>query len=148
MNVQEALADLMEVSSQVQAAVVLEADGTPEGATVDAERATALAGAARALLDAATRLRPSVEQPVTQLEAATREGSLFLVADGERAIAATTGPLATTGLVFYDLKTCLRYLRRAEEQEEAEKAAAAQKAAAPRRRRKQAAEEETGDAAS
>ena len=28
--------------------------------------------------------------------------------DGDRVIAATTGPEPTVGLVFYDLKTCLR----------------------------------------
>ncbi len=33
---------------------------------------------------------------------------MFVVRDGERAIAATTGPEPTVGLVFYDLKSCLR----------------------------------------
>ena len=43
-----------------------------------------------------------------QAEVATGEGSVFLVRDGERAIAATTGSEPTAGLVFYDLKSCLR----------------------------------------
>ena len=43
-----------------------------------------------------------------QLEAATPVGSVFVVRDGERLIAATTTPEPTVGLVFYDLKTCLR----------------------------------------
>jgi hypothetical protein len=33
---------------------------------------------------------------------------VFVVRDGERTIAATTTPEPTVGLVFYDLKTCLR----------------------------------------
>jgi len=45
---------------------------------------------------------------VTQLEASTQEGSVFVVRDGSRRIAATTGPSPTVGLVFYDLKSCLR----------------------------------------
>ena len=35
-------------------------------------------------------------------------GSVFVVRDGERMIAATTRPEPTVGLVFYDLKHCLR----------------------------------------
>ena len=45
---------------------------------------------------------------MAQLEAATTIGSVFVVREGERAIAATTSPEPTVGLVFYDLKTCLR----------------------------------------
>ena len=45
---------------------------------------------------------------MTQLEAATGEGSVFVVRDGDRLIAAATGPEPTGGLVFYDLKSCLR----------------------------------------
>src|SRR5207247_3582753 len=47
-------------------------------------------------------------RPLTQLEASTLDGSIFVVRDGERLIAAITPPDPTVGLVFYDLKTCLR----------------------------------------
>jgi hypothetical protein len=53
---------------------------------------------------AADALRPGI----SQLEVATVAGSVFVVRDGERLIAATTTPEPTVGLVFYDLKTCLR----------------------------------------
>jgi hypothetical protein len=33
---------------------------------------------------------------------------VFVVRDGERLIVATTTPEPTVGLVFYDLKTCIR----------------------------------------
>jgi hypothetical protein len=39
---------------------------------------------------------------------ATPAGSVFVVRDGRRTIAATTRPEPAAGLVFYDLKTSLR----------------------------------------
>ena len=48
---------------------------------------------------------------VTQLEAATTDGSVFVVRDGDSYIAATTRPEPTVALVFYDLKTALRASR-------------------------------------
>jgi predicted regulator of Ras-like GTPase activity (Roadblock/LC7/MglB family) len=112
MDAAQALADLMEISSQVEAAVLLDAAGEVDvAAGVGDERARVLAQAARELLEAAGRVRPGGgEQAVTQLEAATRAGSLFVVREGERVIAAATGPSPTVGLVFYDLKTCLKAL--------------------------------------
>src|SRR5258707_1002758 len=62
---------------------------------------------ARRLLEDAAAFR-SNGGDVTQLEASTQEGSVFVVRDGARRIAATTGPSPTVGLVFYDLKSCLR----------------------------------------
>jgi hypothetical protein len=45
---------------------------------------------------------------LTQVRAVTREGSVFVVRDDRHVVAAVTGPEPTVGLVFYDLKTCLR----------------------------------------
>lgn len=110
MDAEQALADLMEISSQVRAAAVLSAEGSVEAAQPAGDASEALAGAARELLEAAGRVRSTGESSVTQLEAATRGGSVFVVRDGERIVAATTGASPTVGLVFYDLKTCLRSL--------------------------------------
>jgi predicted regulator of Ras-like GTPase activity (Roadblock/LC7/MglB family) len=105
----EALADLMEISSQVEAAVVMDAAGDPLASTLEGDqRAADLAQAGRELLAAAERVRSSGGAAVTQLDAATRAGSVFVVREGELTIAATTAPSPTVGLVFYDLKTCLR----------------------------------------
>jgi predicted regulator of Ras-like GTPase activity (Roadblock/LC7/MglB family) len=114
----QALADLMEISSQVQAAVLLDDAGEPIASKVAHEgRAGELARISRELLAAAEQLRPGADQRrPAQLEVATGEGSVFVVRDGERAIAATTGPSPTVGLVFYDLKTCLRALAAPDEQ--------------------------------
>ena len=113
MDAEGALADLMEISSQVEVAVVLDADGSVAGATAAGERADRLAQAARELVAAAEQVRtPGGERALTQLEAATRAGSVFVVRGDEHTIAATTAQGPTVGLVFYDLTTCLRSLAR------------------------------------
>jgi predicted regulator of Ras-like GTPase activity (Roadblock/LC7/MglB family) len=104
MDATQAIADLTEISPQVKGVVVIAADGSLTGSNLQEEAAQRLADGARRLLDAAEGLRPGV----AQLEAATTSGSVFVVRDGERLIAATTTPEPTVGLVFYDLKTCLR----------------------------------------
>jgi predicted regulator of Ras-like GTPase activity (Roadblock/LC7/MglB family) len=100
-----ALAELTKISSQVEAAVLFDRSVAVAAATVPAEAAARLASSALALLESAEQLR---DGELTQIEAATGEGSLFLARDGERLIAAVTGPSPTAGLVFYDLKSCLR----------------------------------------
>jgi predicted regulator of Ras-like GTPase activity (Roadblock/LC7/MglB family) len=100
-----ALAELTEISSQVEAAVLFDRDGAVAASTVSDERAARIASAAKTLLEAAEKVR---ESELTQVEAATDEGSLFVVRDGAQLIAAATGPEPTAGLVFYDLKSCLR----------------------------------------
>jgi predicted regulator of Ras-like GTPase activity (Roadblock/LC7/MglB family) len=100
----QAIADLTEISPQVQRVVVVGADGSLVGSNADPASAQKLVDGARRLLAAAEELRPGV----SQLEAATVTGSVLVVRDGGRLIAATTSPEPTVGLVFYDLKTCVR----------------------------------------
>ena len=115
MDVQQALADLTEISSQIEAAVLFDASGAVQGSTLADEGAAAgLARAAASLLEQADALR-TADAAVTQLEAATAEGCVFVVRDGDRRIAATTVAEPTVGLVFYDLKSCLRDAAAAEE---------------------------------
>jgi predicted regulator of Ras-like GTPase activity (Roadblock/LC7/MglB family) len=108
MDAVQALADLTEISSQIEAAVLFDDHGTVVGSTLsDAPAAEAFARAAAKLLEDAAAFRSS-DAGVTQLEASTQEGSVFVVRDETRLIAATTGPSPTVGLVFYDLKSALR----------------------------------------
>ena len=101
----QAISDLTEISPQVRHVAVIGADGSVTGSNLsDAAAAERLAAGAKRLVEEARALR----EDVAQLEAATLEGSVFVVRDGERMIAATTTPEPTVGLVFYDLKTCLR----------------------------------------
>ena len=107
MDAAQALADLTEISSQIEAAVLFDESGAVQGSTLADEAAAAeLARGAAELLERAGAFRSS--GTVTQLEAATDGGSVFVVQSDKRRIAATTGPQPTVGLVFYDLKSALR----------------------------------------
>jgi predicted regulator of Ras-like GTPase activity (Roadblock/LC7/MglB family) len=104
MDAAQAIADLTEISPQIREVAVVGAGGSLVGSNAPPGVAERLAAAAAKLVDEAERLRPDV----AQIEAATVNGSVFVVRDGGRLIAATTTPEPTVGLVFYDLKTCLR----------------------------------------
>jgi predicted regulator of Ras-like GTPase activity (Roadblock/LC7/MglB family) len=108
-DVASALADLSEISSQVEAAVVIGADGAVLASTTPGEPGTErLAQAGVALLEAATSRFGSSGRSVTELEAALREGSIFVAREGNLGIVARTSPGPSSGLVLYDLRTCLR----------------------------------------
>jgi predicted regulator of Ras-like GTPase activity (Roadblock/LC7/MglB family) len=131
MDAAQAIGDLTEISPQVRDVVVIGADGGPAGSNLaDAAAQERLADGAKRLVEAAESLRPGV----AQLEAATLGGSVFVVRDGDRMIVATTTPEPTVGLVFYDLKTCLRSIEEAKPK--------------PARRRAPAKKKEAEDAAS
>jgi predicted regulator of Ras-like GTPase activity (Roadblock/LC7/MglB family) len=104
MDAAQAIADLTEISPQVREVAIVGSDGALVGSNAPAGAAERLVAAAAKLVEEAELLRPGV----AQLEAATVSGSVFVVRDGGRVIAATTTPEPTVGLVFYDLKTCLR----------------------------------------
>jgi predicted regulator of Ras-like GTPase activity (Roadblock/LC7/MglB family) len=140
MDAQQALADLTEISSQIEAAVVFDDKGKVVGATLT--DADAFAQAAADLLAAAEELKGS--SPLTQLEIATGDGSVFVVREGKTTIAATTAPAPTVGLVFYDLKSALRSVnakpkpkprQTATAKKPAAKKPPAKKQAAPRRKK-------------
>jgi len=112
MDAAAALERLQEISSQVRAAVIFERGGKVVGATLaDDQRAKQVAEEAEALLADAEQRRDRADgDEFAQLEVALQAGSVFIVRDGDRLIAATTAPEPTVGLVFYDLKSCLREL--------------------------------------
>ena len=107
MDAAEALRDLTEISSQIEAAVLVTSEGQTLASTLDDDGATErLSQAVRSLVHATAGA--AGERTLVQLEAATRGGSLFVVRDDERIVAAVTKPQPTAGLVFFDLKSCLR----------------------------------------
>jgi predicted regulator of Ras-like GTPase activity (Roadblock/LC7/MglB family) len=117
MDAQQALADLTEISSQIRAAVVFDEQGKVAGSTFDdGARGEELARNAAELLAVADGVKTGDGAELTQLEAATGEGSVFVVRQGPTRIAATTGADPTVGLVFYDLKSALRNLEKQEEE--------------------------------
>lgn len=108
MDAAQALRELTELSSQVESAVVLTADGSVLASThEDPTRSGALASSALELVGAASDLS-SAAQEVTRAEVELEEGAFFVLREGDRTIAATTGPQPTSGLVVYDLRTCLQ----------------------------------------
>jgi hypothetical protein len=100
-----ALAELTEISSEIEAAAIFDEKGT--AAATSRTDGDALAAAGRALLEQAARVQG--REP-TQVGVSTAKGNVFLLRDDGRTIVATTPPEPTAGLVFYDLKTCLRAL--------------------------------------
>jgi hypothetical protein len=101
-----ALADLVEISPQLQAAAVVTGDGEVAGSIgVPEARAGVLARALRELLDGAAF---RAEGRVTQVHAELGDGDVFAVAgEDARTIVAVAGGRPAPGLVFYDLKRCL-----------------------------------------
>jgi predicted regulator of Ras-like GTPase activity (Roadblock/LC7/MglB family) len=123
MTAAQALADLTEISAQIEGAVLAESDGSVVASTLQREeRGAELARAAVELLAAAKDFGAE-GQELVQLQAVTPRGSLFVVRDGRHIVAALAGTKPTVGLVFYDLKTCLRMLEREEAKAEHSEAA-------------------------
>jgi hypothetical protein len=99
----QALADLTEISSQVEVAALFDGKGNVRASTLGEPET--FVRAVQDLLAAAAEARGG---SLSQLEAATAAGSVFVLRDGDAYIAATTSPEPTVALVFYDLKTALR----------------------------------------
>jgi predicted regulator of Ras-like GTPase activity (Roadblock/LC7/MglB family) len=125
MDAADALAELKSLSTQIQVVVLAGRDGSVTAATVADDRAVRLGQLARDLVAGADSVRGDLgRDALAQLQAATPEGSVFVVVDGDRLAVATTGADPTVGLVFYDLKTLLRQLAAGEPVAAAEPAAA------------------------
>ena len=106
MDAAAALADLVEISPQIEAAAVVSGDGELAGSVgVPEARSTVLGRAVRELLDGAAFR--SGQGRVTQLHAELAGGDVFAVAGEEQAIVAVARERVAPGLVFYDLKRCL-----------------------------------------
>ena len=103
MDAAQALGELMELSSQITAAVVLDGDGAVVASSSD--DSASLAAATVELLAAAADLGGD-GRGVTRVEVELDDGAIFVVREGDRTVAATTGPDPTSGLVVYDLRTC------------------------------------------
>ena len=82
MSPAEALADLTDLSTQVRVAVSPgETAGSSASTLGDDERSKQIASAARAVLEAAARLRAHGDAQVRALEASLGDGSLFVASE-------------------------------------------------------------------
>jgi predicted regulator of Ras-like GTPase activity (Roadblock/LC7/MglB family) len=115
MDAAAAIDELKGLSTQIEVIMVAGRDGAVTAATVEGARAERLGGLARDLVAGADSVRGDLgRDALAQLQAATPDGSVFVVLDGDRIAVATTGAEPTVGLVFYDLKTLLRQLAAAD----------------------------------
>ena len=112
-----ALDELLDVSPQVDAAVILRRDGGTLVASAPAtsdRMADRLAATCVRIVDAAETARRELgREPVVQVEVSAADGHVFVVSDPQWIVAAVTDADPTVGLVFYDLKTALRAVREA-----------------------------------
>ncbi len=110
MNAHEALDDLKQISVQVTAAAIGDTAGSLEAATMpDRSAGERLVRLGSELWEAAEQARRDLgRDELSQVEVATPEGSVFVLRDAARTIVATTTVDPIVGLVFYDLRTCLR----------------------------------------
>jgi predicted regulator of Ras-like GTPase activity (Roadblock/LC7/MglB family) len=110
LNAHEALDDLKQISVQVTAAAIGDSAGSLEAATLpDRASGERLVRLGSELWEAAEQARRDLgRDELSQVEIATPEGSVFVLRDAARTIVATTTVDPIVGLVFYDLRTCLR----------------------------------------
>jgi predicted regulator of Ras-like GTPase activity (Roadblock/LC7/MglB family) len=115
-----AIRELKDLSTQIQAVVLAGADGSSIASTLPDERSARVAKLAADLVSRADGVRSDLgREALAQLQAATPDGSVFVVVDAGRLAVATTGPDPTVGLVFYDLKTLLRQVANGAQSDEA-----------------------------
>ena len=115
MDAAQALRELMELSSQITAAIVVDAEGNVLATAPDDPSASAaLAASMPRLVGAAADLRTDGSD-VTRVEVELEEGAVFVVREGDVTVGATTGPKPTSGLVIYDLRTCAQSIQQAEQ---------------------------------
>jgi predicted regulator of Ras-like GTPase activity (Roadblock/LC7/MglB family) len=128
MQPNEALAELLDLSSQVRDVAILGESGFVLASSGTAEQGEQLARTTADLLAAARDVRAAAE--VARIEVCCGETSVFVVVEGGRTAVATTIPEPVAGLVVYDLRTMLRRL-------DAERPV---RARAPRKKKKDAAD--------
>jgi hypothetical protein len=104
MDSDAALAQLLEVSDDVRAAVLFER-GELLASNLSEDEAAEIAGLADAMLAYAGTLRKETE--VEQLEAVTPDGDVYVVRQGERGVVAIAAPGSLAGVVQHDLRTLL-----------------------------------------
>jgi hypothetical protein len=104
MDADAALAQLLEVSDDIRAAVVFERSELL-ASNLSKDEAAEIAGLADAMLAYAGTLRK--EADVKQLEAVTPDGDVYVVRQGERGIVAIAAPGSLAGVVQHDLRTLL-----------------------------------------
>lgn len=108
MEPNEALAELLELSSQIEHVAFLGESGFVLASSGTPERGEQLARIAAELVAAAADVRPASK--LSRIEVGLGPSSVFVIREGGRTAVATTVAEPTAGLVVYDLRTALRRL--------------------------------------
>jgi predicted regulator of Ras-like GTPase activity (Roadblock/LC7/MglB family) len=111
MDAAAALAELKDLSTQIEVVVLAYRSGELKASTATGPAAENLGRLGAEIVEHAEQVRRDLGRDgVSQLQVATPDGSLFIVLDSSLMALATTAPDPTAGLVFYDLKTLLRQI--------------------------------------
>lgn len=106
MNVDEAIHDLLNFSSDIRGVAVLGEAGDVVAAEPSAD-AAALQAAAAALWSAAEACGSPSSGPLEHVVVRDEQGAVAMLRDDARGIVAVTGPQPAVGLLLFDLRTCL-----------------------------------------
>jgi hypothetical protein len=109
-DAERALADLLELSRDLEGAAVLGLEWRVLAASVAPEQAEQLGSRLGELVEEAERVKPGAEGRLTRLRAAIETETLYVVRDGDHVVAGWAQRSAAPGLLFHDLSACLREL--------------------------------------
>jgi len=115
-TIDEAIRDLLNVSTDIQGVAVLGTEGDIAAAGPGAVAADLAATAGRLWEAAAERAAALGESPLDHVVVQDANGAVAMLAARGRRIAAVTGPRPTVGLLLFDLRTCLGDAFAAEEE--------------------------------
>ena len=107
MTVDEAIRDLLNVSTDIQGVAVLGPEGDVAAAGPGAVAAHLAATAGRLWEAAVERAAALGESPLGHVVVQDANGAMAMLAARGRRIAAVTGPRPAVGLLLFDLRTCL-----------------------------------------
>ena len=107
MTVDEAIRDLLNVSTDIQGVAVLGPEGGVAAAGPGAVAADLAATAGRLWEAAVERAAALGESPLGHVVVQDANGAMAMLAARGRRIAAVTGPRPAVGLLLFDLRTCL-----------------------------------------
>ncbi|MCX6372075.1 MAG: hypothetical protein NTX16_03160 [Actinobacteria bacterium] len=117
MTVDDAIRDLLNVSTDIQGVAVLGRDGDIVASGPGAVAADLAATCGRLWEAAALRGAALGDSPLDHVVVQATTGAVALLAACGRRIAAVTGPRPAVGLLLFDLRTCLGDAFGAEEEQ-------------------------------
>jgi predicted regulator of Ras-like GTPase activity (Roadblock/LC7/MglB family) len=107
MTVDEAISDLLSISTDIRRVAVLGADGEVAAAAPGSAGNDLPAVAGRLWEAAATRAAALAKSPLEYVIVRNAEGAVVVLQREAHRIVAETGPQPAVGLLIFDLRTCL-----------------------------------------